>query len=163
MSRLTLDKKGQIVEKRLKYRNKITEVDGIKFHSTMEANRWRELKLLEKAGEIFNLKRQVKFYLVVNEITVGSYTCDFTYEEVISIPSCGASIIQDVLVVEDVKGVKTELFKLKWNLMYMSYRYGIQEGAFILRLVKKNGVIEDNNFFNIKRKEKNSEVLVWKR
>lgn len=154
MSRLTLNKKGEIVEKQLKYRNKITAVDGIKFHSKREADRWRELLLLKKAGEILNLKRQVKFNLVVDGITVGRYISDFVYDEVISIPSCGASFITSVLIIEDVKGVETELFKLKWKLLYATYRYAIEQREVILRLVKKNGVVEDNKFFNIKGKEK---------
>lgn len=154
MSRLTINKKGQVIGKTLKYRNKITEVDGIKFHSKMEANRWRELLLLKKAGEVLNLKRQVNFNLVVEGVTVGRYIADFVYDEVVSIPSCGASFITSVLVIEDIKGVETDLFKLKWKLLYATYRYAIEQREVILRLVKKNGVVEDNKFFNIKGKEK---------
>ena len=47
-----------------KYRNKKVEVDGILFDSKKEANRYMELKLLEKAGEITDLKRQVRYELI---------------------------------------------------------------------------------------------------
>jgi hypothetical protein len=54
-----------------KYRNKITEIDGIKFHSQKEARRWQELKMLIKANKISDLERQVKFSLDVN----GAHIC----------------------------------------------------------------------------------------
>jgi hypothetical protein len=90
---------------RLKYGNKITVVDGIKFRSKGEAGRYQELKLLEKAGRITVLRLQVKHELIVNRKVVGTYTSDFEYWE-------GGSYI-----VEDFKGVKTALFTLKWNIL----------------------------------------------
>ena len=47
-----------------KYRNIKTEVDGIKFDSKREAQRYQELKLLEKGGVISNLELQPKFELL---------------------------------------------------------------------------------------------------
>lgn len=46
-----------------KYRNKITVVDGLKFDSKKEGARWQELKLLERAGKIEHLERQIKIQL----------------------------------------------------------------------------------------------------
>src|SRR6185295_14364812 len=69
-----------------KYKNVKTEVDGIKFDSKKEAKRWQELKLLEAAGEITDLKRQVKYPLTAtNNRSDGkterecSYMADFVY------------------------------------------------------------------------------------
>ncbi|MBQ2175640.1 MAG: DUF1064 domain-containing protein, partial [Alphaproteobacteria bacterium] len=47
-----------------KYNNKKIIVDGIKFDSKKEALRYKELKMLEKAGIISNLQRQVKYTLI---------------------------------------------------------------------------------------------------
>jgi hypothetical protein len=65
-----------------KYRNTPTVVEGIKFPSKGEARRYCELKLLERAGAIYDLKRQVLFRLTgLNGSTVGRYTVDFAYTE----------------------------------------------------------------------------------
>ena len=47
-----------------KYHAVKTQVDGIIFDSMKEAVRWQELKLLEKAGKIANLERQVPYELI---------------------------------------------------------------------------------------------------
>lgn len=107
-----------------KYRNKITELDGIRFDSRREATRWAELRLLEKAGEIYDLQRQVAFVLIPAQKNLqgkviereAKYLADFTYRR----PETGR------LVVEDVKSeaTKTPLYKLKKKIML--YRHGIQ-------------------------------------
>ena len=68
--------------RRNKYGAISTEVDGIKFHSKKESVRYNELRLLEKAGEIKELKLQVKFELVKNGHLIESYYADFTYTDV---------------------------------------------------------------------------------
>lgn len=96
---------------RSKYRNKITELDGIKFHSAKEAKRYSELKLLEKAGEISNLKLQVVYQLIppmrINDKHYRAicYYADFVYNE------------KGITVCEDVKGMQTDIFKIKLRLM----------------------------------------------
>jgi hypothetical protein len=50
-----------------KYRNKKVLVDGVAFDSKKEAKRYRELKLMEDAGMISRLERQVKFDLLPNQ------------------------------------------------------------------------------------------------
>lgn len=103
---LTLNKKGEVVESRLKYGNEITVRDGIKFRSKGEADRYSELKLLQSAGEISNLKWQQPIPLWVEKVKVGLYIADFTYNE-------GGNF-----VIEDFKGKRTALFILKWNILH---------------------------------------------
>lgn len=89
-----------------KYGAKKTEVDGFVFASKREAARYSELKLLERAGEIKKLELQPKFDLMVKNIHVAYYIADFMYFDE-----------KDRLVVEDVKGVKTDVYRLKKKLM----------------------------------------------
>lgn len=98
-----------------KYRNIKTVVDGITFDSQKEANRYCELKLLQRAKQISNLKYQVPFTLI-DKSKYGreiKYIADFSYFE------------GNTLVVEDVKSsiTKTPLYKLKKRLM--AERYGL--------------------------------------
>ena len=51
-----------IYQSTIKYHNKKTEIDGIVFDSRKEALRWHELKLMENAGLISDLRRQVPFH-----------------------------------------------------------------------------------------------------
>lgn len=103
-----------------KYNSKKIVVDGQKFDSKKEARRYQELLLLEKAGEIKNLSRQVKFVLIPSQRDENgkvverecSYKADFTYEEGIK------------TVVEDVKGYRTKEYIIKRKLML--YQYGIR-------------------------------------
>lgn len=91
----------------LKFKNQPIVLDGIRFDSRKEAARWIELRLLQKAGLISDLHRQVKFDLAVNGIKVCAYWADFTYIE------------NAALVVEDTKSsaTKTPVFRLKAKLM----------------------------------------------
>ena len=104
-----------------KYNNTKITVDGQIFDSKKEANRYKELRLLEKAGEIYDLRRQVKFKLIPtqrDEVTGEvverecSYKADFVYEE------------DGKTVVEDVKGFRTKEYVIKRKLML--WRYGIR-------------------------------------
>lgn len=91
-----------------KYRNKKTFVKGIKFDSKAEANRYIELRTLEKAGDIKQLRLQPKFELQAKytnnkgeHIRAITYKADFSYIE------------NGKLIIEDVKGMETKEFKLK--------------------------------------------------
>lgn len=102
-----------------KYGNKKTYVDGIKFDSRKESQRWMELKMLEKAGKIHGLMRQVKYELIpAHRKTDGKleraacYYADFQYEK------------DGNLIVEDAKGLRTKEYILKRKLMLD--RYGIE-------------------------------------
>jgi hypothetical protein len=88
-----------------KYGNKRTELDGITFDSMKEAGRYGELKLLQAAGEISDLKIKHRYLLKVNGIRVCEYEDDFSYLE------------RGKRIVEDTKGMRTDLYKLKKKLM----------------------------------------------
>lgn len=99
-----------------KYRNKKTVIDGITFDSRREAQRYTELKLLESAGKISELKLQPKFKLQEGFKYNGKteraivYIGDFQYIE------------NGRCVVEDVKGFETAAFKLKRKLFLYQHR-----------------------------------------
>lgn len=101
---------------------KVTAPDGQKFDSKHEYHRWCELKLLERAGKIKNLQRQVKYVLIPTQKGADgkvierecSYYADFQYYD----------LSTRQIVVEDAKGAKTEVYKLKKKLML--YVLGIQ-------------------------------------
>jgi hypothetical protein len=113
-----------------KYHNIPTEVDGIKFASRKESKRYRELKLLERAGEIWALKLQPSFdfpltaenlrgpqeYLRYLSGRKVKYIADFKYSE-FQKTNPPSKILAVVIVVEDVKGIQTPVFKLKAALM----------------------------------------------
>ena len=88
--------------------------DGIKHDSIKEANRWCELKLLQRAGKITELERQVPFELIPKHDgeRACTYVADFVYME------------DGKKIVEDVKGKRTEVYKIKKKLML--WRYGIK-------------------------------------
>ena len=69
--------------KRKKRRSKFgairTTVDGETFDSKAEARRHQELLLLQRAGLIFDLKRQVNFQLEVNGVKIATWRADWTY------------------------------------------------------------------------------------
>lgn len=99
-----------------KYHATPVEVNGIRFDSKREANRWAELRLLERAGKIEKLKRQVKYLLIPSQYRDGkciereaSYIADFVY------------VKDGHLVVEDCKGFRTPEYKLKRKLMLERY------------------------------------------
>ena len=116
-----------------KYHSIKCTVNGIEFDSRREARRYKELSLLERAGAISELRRQVKFVLIpaqyetierygkngkrlqdAHKLTEHeiSYVADFVYTE------------NGLTVVEDVKGVKTKDYILKRKLML--YVHGIR-------------------------------------
>lgn len=102
-----------------KYHNKKTEIDGISFASKKEAKRYTELKLLERAGLIKNIELQKKFVfegLVYDSGRKVSYLADFVYIDE-----------KGVKVVEDAKGMKTEVYKIKKALMRHFFNIEIRE------------------------------------
>lgn len=99
-----------------KYHNRKVTVDGITFDSVKEASRWQELKMLERAGEITALVRQVKIELIPKTKLYRAcyYIPDFTYFD---------KRVQKTIY-EDVKGMKTKEYLLKRKLLY--WRHGIE-------------------------------------
>ena len=100
-----------------KYGNKKVEFAGILFDSKAELRRFHELKLLERAGEITNLELQPRFDLVVEGVKCGFYKGDFRYVDT----RTGKE------VVEDVKGVKTPVYRLKRKLVRAIYGVDVVE------------------------------------
>lgn len=121
-----------------KYKNKKYEYDGIIFDSRKEGRRYAELKVMQKAGIIHDLQLQVKFVLIPTQYeessevyTKGnkkgqkkrgkllekecSYIADFVYYE------------NGQQIVEDAKGLRTEVYKIKKKLILERYGIRIRE------------------------------------
>lgn len=92
-----------------KYRAQATEVDGVRFHSKAEARRFGQLKMLEKAGVISGLQRQVPFKVFVNGGLLFTYYADACYWE------------NGKRVIEDTKGVRTPLYRAKKKGVELQY------------------------------------------
>lgn len=92
-----------------KYRAVKCTEDGFTFASMKERNRYRELKLLERAGAIRNLELQPRFPLIVNGKKVCTYVGDFSFFE------------NNARVIEDTKGFKTREYITKRKLLLALY------------------------------------------
>lgn len=97
-----------------KYHAEPTEVDGHLFPSKREAERYQQLRLLEQAGAIEDLRLQFRFPLAVRDTVIGHFVADFTYTDV-GTRGC---------VVEDAKGMRTELYR--WKKRHFEAQYGIR-------------------------------------
>lgn len=99
-------------------------IDGIKFDSKKEANRYQELKLMQRAGIISDLQRQVKYVLIPSQKGDDgrvverpcTYIADFVY-----VDENGKK------VVEDTKGYRTSDYKIKRKLMLYTHGVKINE------------------------------------
>lgn len=109
-----------------KYGAKKTEVDGFVFDSKREAERYSELKIREKAGEILELELQPRFECRVNGKLVCTYIADFRYKERFHSKKDGEGITFPS-VVEDVKGVRTPVYRIKRKLVEALYDIEIKE------------------------------------
>jgi hypothetical protein len=98
-----------------KYRAVKTVVDGITFDSKREAARYAELRLLEKRGFIRQLKLQPEFVFMADGKPMFKYRADFRYFE-------GKGC-----VIEDVKGVRTAVYRLKKKLIEAQFNVKITE------------------------------------
>lgn len=103
-----------------KYHNTKTVLDGIKFDSKLEAERYAQLKILERAGVIKGLELQPSFELLPSFRKNGKtwrktvYKADFRY----------ILCEDDRIIIEDVKGsiaVITDVFRLKQKLFEYKY------------------------------------------
>ena len=102
-----------------KYHNKWVEVDGIKFPSIREAERWKTLRLMERAGEIVGLVRQQRIELIPKTKLYQAryYVADFVYFDKRA----------NKTIYEDCKGYRTEIYKLKKALLYWKHGIEIKE------------------------------------
>lgn len=104
-------------QKQSKYKNKKVVVNGIKFDSQLEANHYKTLLLLERAGAIKDLKLQVAFELQPSfnknskHYREINYIADFVYYDT----------TKNKTIVEDTKGYKTQIYKLKKKMF--EYRF----------------------------------------
>ena len=99
-----------------KYGNKRTTIDGITFASKREATRWCDLKLMERAGLIRGLERQVPLEIVpkTDKYRARYYVADFVYTDT----ATGEKVY------EDCKGYANQIYQLKRALVY--WKYGIE-------------------------------------
>lgn len=109
---------------RQKYSAVATVIDGVRFASKAEARRYVDLKVLERIGEVKDLELQPKFPLHVPVKgragvfqKVCTYIADFRYR-------LGPN---GLLVVEDVKGMKTTMYRLKKKMVEAEYGISITE------------------------------------
>lgn len=96
-------------KKRSKYNNQVCYADGHRFHSRIEMERYRFLKCAEKSGLITDLRLQPGYHLYVHEVLICKYIADFAYK------------FDGVEIIEDVKGVITQVFTIKSKLMKVMY------------------------------------------
>lgn len=106
-----------------KYGNRTVILDDQIFDSQHEMHRWVELRYMERAGLIKNLARQVPYELIPAQRRNGrvieracKYIADFAYQT-----KDGKEIV------EDAKGYRTEVYKIKKKLMLEKYGIEIQE------------------------------------
>ena len=92
-----------------KFGNQPVTVDGHRFHSKREAQRYSDLLWLQKANQIADLKLQPRFELVVNDICVGHYVADFRYV----LTASGEEVIEDVKSPVSI----TPVYKLKKKIL----------------------------------------------
>jgi hypothetical protein len=91
------------------------KLDGYTFDSQMEAARYQQLKLLEFNGDIYDLEIHPLFPMIHNGQKICAYEADFVYYE------------NDKRIIEDVKGHRTEMYKLKKKMMKIFYDIDILE------------------------------------
>ena len=111
-----------MVRKVGKYKNRKLTIDGEAFDSQKEARRYEELALLQRAGQISDLKRQVRYELIPTQRIGGkvvekscAYIADFVYTE------------NGETVVEDTKGFRTKDYIIKRKLMLHVHGIRIKE------------------------------------
>ncbi len=100
-----------------KYGNKPVKVDGMCFDSQKEHEDWCDLMNLQRAGEISDLRRQVRYDLQIKGTHICDYIADFVYYD----KKTGCD------VVADSKGVRTEVFRLKSKMMKAIYGIEVVE------------------------------------
>lgn len=116
------------VNVRSKYHNK--KVKG--FDSAKEWRRNQELETLQRAGEISELNRQVPFvlmpsYTIADKTTRQGYR---TVREIRYIADFTYRLKDGTRIIEDVKGMQTDVFKIKRKLLERKIALGVIEGEF---------------------------------
>ena len=109
--------KEQQSKKKSKYRNTRVTYNGIQFDSKKELSRYLVLKDMEDRGEISKLELQPPFSIYINGVRICLYKADFCYY---NNNTCKR-------VVEDTKGFRTEVYKLKKKMVEAYYGFEIIE------------------------------------
>ena len=121
-----------------KYHSRTLTVDGETFDSQKEYRRWQALRLLERSGNIFELKRQVKYELIPPQYgTIERYSTKTgkRLKDAKRLLEHGVYYIADfvyrtadgAVVVEDTKGVRTDAYIIKRKLMLKTHGIKIFE------------------------------------
>ena len=114
---------NSIDQKKSKYHNTKVEYNGIKFDSVKEMKHYQLLEYRQKIGEIKELKLQVPYELIpkykMNDKTIRktTYVADFVYYDT----------RDNKTHIIDVKGFKTQTYKLKKKLFEYKYKIEIEE------------------------------------
>lgn len=106
-----------------KYKNKKVIYDGIKFDSAKECNYYVKFRLMEQAGIIKDLELQKKFVLQNSFKLNGKLRREISYYA----DFCYVTVKDNKLHVIDVKGFKTDIYKLKKKLFEYKYQIEIEE------------------------------------
>jgi Protein of unknown function (DUF1064) len=107
---------------RAKYGSRATVLEGIRFASKAEGRRYQELRLLQQAGIVRDLELQPAYPIRVRtpagrDVAVLVYVADFRYR-------AGP---EGIVTIEDVKGVRTPVYRLKKKLVEAQYGITITE------------------------------------
>lgn len=91
------------------------EINGITFDSTREARRYQDLDLMQRAGQITELRRQIAYPIFINDKKICDWFADFVY------------VKDGIRVIEDSKGWATDVYKLKKKMVEAMYSIKILE------------------------------------
>lgn len=116
MQRMTARQFRKLSKSRSKYGNKKVTIDGHTFDSKAEARYYSELKLRERAGEILFFRLQPRYRLQDSFEKDGKKHRAINYVADFEIHHCNGSI-----EVVDVKGMQTEVFKIKQKMFNKKY------------------------------------------
>lgn len=94
-----------------KYKNKKVVIDNIGFDSKREAARYNELKLMQNAGLINDLKCHPEYKIAVNDVDICTVILDFRYFD----------LKKGLMFIEDVKGKDNDFSRLKRKLVEAMY------------------------------------------
>ena len=125
--------KQQYYKKESKYHNEPITINGVRFDGKGEYRRWCFLKLMERAGEITNLRYHVKYTLFPKgtvdirrlpdgrEVVLEKYEREHWYEaDFVYVNKKGEEIV------EDFKGFETDAFKEKKKMMKSLYNIDVK-------------------------------------
>lgn len=115
--------------RRAKYGNKKTVcAAGHRHDSKKEAGRCDALHLLQRAGKIRELRCQVPYHLTINGVKIGKYVADFAYyEHCLEEASSENALLVSREIIEDVKGFRHPVYKIKKKLMKAIHNVDVRE------------------------------------